>query len=424
MTRRCDLVITGMGVICPIGVGVDAVRQSLKDCASGVARVRRFDPSGLEIQIGAEIPGFDAKQYVRPRKSLKVMAHDIQVAFSAATMAVDQAGLGPGKLPPERWGVVQGCELISGDYNDTIDVYRNCTDEAGEFVYERWGKRAMSDIYPLWMLKYLPNMPACHVGIANDARGPNNSLAVGEVSGVLAFAEGASVIERGHADAMIVGSGGNRLTLTKILWETNDDLSHDQEDPTQTPRPFDARRDGTVNGEGAASFVLEKAEQAQARGAAPLARALGFSSCFGAAGPGVSPGPAVETMVRAMRQALARSELSAEEIGFISAHGLATKEGDAREAAAIREVFGDTPVYAGKGAFGSLGAGGSAVETAAALIGLLEGWIPPTRNFEQPDPECPIHVVAGEPQPLARPTFLKLSYDLEGQAAALVISKA
>jgi 3-oxoacyl-[acyl-carrier-protein] synthase II len=424
MARQSDFVITGMGVVCPVAVGIDAFQESLRTAASGIGPVQGFDASALDVRIGAEIKDFNPKEYVRPRKSLKVMARDIQVAFSAAVMATDQAGLGPGKIAPERWGVVQGCELISGDYYDTVDVYRNCLDEAGEFVYERWGERAMSDIYPLWMLKYLPNMPACHLGIANDAHGPNNSIAMGEVSSLLAFSEAINVLERGHVDAMLVGGGGNRLTLTKILWETTDDLSKQNDEPTATPRPFDADRDGFVNGEGAGSFVLERREHAESRGAEIIADVYRVSSTCGAVKGDRAPGPRVDTLIRAMRQALERADMQPEEIGFVSAHGHATVDGDIREAAAIADVFGDTPVYAGKGSLGNAGAGGGAVETVASIIGARNGWIPPTRNYEKPDPKCPVQVVHGEPKSLDKPAFLKLSYDLEGQAAAMVVSVA
>ena len=158
-------------------------------------------------------------------------------------------------------------------------AFRACMDN-GRYDHDRWGESAMSNIYPLWMLKYLPNYPACHVGIVHDARGPNNTITLGEASSLLAFSEAASCIQRGMADVMLTGGTGTRLSLASIAFFGDGQLSHRQDDPECASRPFDADRDGQVYGEGSAVFIIEAREHAEARGATILARLLGWGASY------------------------------------------------------------------------------------------------------------------------------------------------
>ena len=162
---------------------------------------------------------FDPKQYVRPRKSLKVMSRDIQLAFAAADLACVDAGLRERPVDPERLGVIFGAALIPGELDELAGTYRSCLVD-GKFDFRRWGPAAMAEMFPLWMLKYLPNMPACHIGIGQDARGPNNSITMGDVSSLSALAEAVRILERGQADAMIVGGVGARLH--PVVWARSD----------------------------------------------------------------------------------------------------------------------------------------------------------------------------------------------------------
>jgi 3-oxoacyl-[acyl-carrier-protein] synthase II len=421
MKSARDVVITGVGVVSPIGIGRDAFWSSLRERRSGVARITRFDASCLPAPFGGEIREFDGKQFVRPRKALKVMNREIQTAFSAATLAMDTARLAAGGFDPDRVGVVLGSEMLYGDIEELLDVYRECVED-GQFNFSRWGERAMTQLYPLWMLKYLPNMAACHIGITYDARGPNNSITLGEVSSLLAIAEGTSVIERGHADVMIVGGSGNRLNVTGLVYRGDRNLSHRCDRPEAASRPFDAHRDGMVNGEGAAAFVLESAGHARARGAAVLGRVLGCGRAYGEVDNGQAGARAA--LARAITAALRDAGIRPEDVGHVNAHGLSTVEGDRAEAQAIRSTLGDVPVTAPKSFFGNLGAGGGAVELAASLLGFVHDEVPVTLNYEYPDPECPVRVVHGEPLRGARPVAVAINKSSTGQAAAVVIAGA
>jgi len=416
-----EVVITGLGVVCPIGIGMPAVWASLMAGRSGIGPLKGFDAGGFAVRFGAELPGFDAKQYVRPRKSLKVMSREIQTAFAAGSMAVDDAHLDIPSLDPERLGVVFGSEMLYSDIPELTELYRSCR-ENGEFHFAQFGPQFPVHMYPLWMLKYLPNMAACHLGIAYDARGPNNSVVAGDTSSLLAVSEAAAYIHRGHADVVISGGAGSRLNLTQLVYRGDIDLSHREDDPPGASRPFDAARDGMVNGEGAAAVVLESRAHAAARGAPILARVLGSGSSFDTEQDG-RPGRAA-AIRRSIRTALAAACLEPEEIHHVNAHGLSTVDEDAAEAQAIRQTLGDVKVTAPKSFFGNLGAGGGAVELVISVLALGHGLVPPTRNYTQPDPDCPIHVVAGTPQAARGRAALLLNQSGTGGAAALVIGSA
>jgi 3-oxoacyl-[acyl-carrier-protein] synthase II len=417
-----EVVITGLGVVSPIGIGRDAFNTSLRAGRSGIRPITLFDASGVPVRFAGEVTDFDPKQYVRPRKSLKVMAREIQFGFAAADMALQDAKLDPAREDPDRFGVVFGAEMIYCELNELESVYRKCIADDG-FQFSRWAEAAMSEIYPLWLLRNLPNMVACHIAIAHDARGPNNTIGHSDVSSLNAIIEGVRVIQRDAADVMIVGGVGARVNPTSQSYRGHGDLSHRNDDPASACRPFDADRNGLVNGEGAAAFILESRQHAEKSGAPILARIQGYSSTHETVRPDKPlTGLAVR---RALVESLSRAGLQPADVSHINAHGLSTIDDDRYEAQAIHDVLGDVPVTASKSFFGHLGAGCGAVELVAALSALQNGEIPFTLNYERPDPACPVDVVVGEPRrPLdgmIRRTVVKLSTSRLGYAAALVI---
>ncbi len=418
MTKPRQVVITGLGVVSPIGIGRQAFAKSLAARTSGVRRITLFDPTGLKVDFGAEVLNFDGKQYVTPRKSLKVMSREIQLGFTAAQLACEDSGLQPTQLDPDRFGVVFGADMTYGDLLELVPAYRACIAQ-GKFSAEHWGTRALAEMYPLWLLKNLPNMSACHIAIALDARGPNNSIINGEVSSLLAVTEAVRVLERGQADVVIAGGTGSRLHPMISLFQSDCHLSHRASDPAAASRPFDADRDGTVQGEGAAAFILETREHAAARGAQVQARVLGCASAFEPRRDGPLRGTAVRASIAG---ALRESGLTARDIGHVNAHGASTIEQDRAEAQAIRAALGDVPVTAPKSYFGNLGAAGGAVEMAVSLHALATGTVSPTLNYEHPDPECPINVVHHQDQSIDRTVALLLNHSMMGQAAAIVLA--
>ncbi len=420
MTPMQEIAVTGIGVICPIGIGKEAYWASLCAGRSGVRKLEGYgDDCGLAATFGGTVADFDPKQHVRPRKSLKVMNRDIQLAVAAADMACTDGRLHDQAVDPDRLGVVFGADMMTCDLEDMVNVYRGCTVD-GRFDFSRWGTVAMTEIFPLWMLKYLPNMLACHIGIAQDARGPNDSVVLGEVSSLAALSEAVGVIRRGQADVMIVGGGSTRLHPATLVRGAVLSASRRNDDPAAACRPFDAHRDGMVFGEGAAAMLLETPAHAAARGAKVQGRILACAAAF-------EPHPREQPLQghairRAMAIALRDAGLSPRDVGHVNAHGVSTRHDDQIEAQAIRAVLGDTPVTAPKSCFGNLGAGTGAVEMVASVLALQNGLVPPTRNYQVPDPDCPIHVVRGQPLEVKQPTALVLNHTPYGQAVSVVLA--
>lgn len=417
MASKKDIVITGMGVVCPIGIGQEAVWTSLCEGRSGVRRLDLFSDPDI-IPFGGEVADFDPKKLIKQRKTLKVMSRDIQFAFVSAEMACLEAGHPDRPIDPERFGVVFGDDIIPCELSELVPAYRKCMTD-GKFDPTRWGQSAMTEIFPLWMLKYLPNMPACHIGIVQDARGPNNTLTLGDVASLSAAAEAVRVLQRGAADAMIVGGSGSKIQPTMLFRGGAFELSHRGDDPPTASRPFDATRDGMVNSEGAAAFMFETLDHAQSRGTNILAKVLGYSAAF----EPTSNGRALQgTSIRqAINGALAVAGITPADVGCVVAHGISTIQDDHREAAAIHYVLGDVPVTAPKSYYGHSGAGCGAIDMAVALLALKNRTIPPTLNYHKPDPLCPIRVVHDKSQPLEKPIIMVISHSQHGQAVAMLL---
>jgi 3-oxoacyl-[acyl-carrier-protein] synthase II len=420
MPQPRQVVITGLGVVSPLGIGRDAFWSALLAGTSGIDWQPETRGHDTPFRFAGRIRDFDAKQYVQPRKTIKVMCQEIQWAYAAAAMALEDAVLAKGSVEPERMGVVLGSEMLYGDLDEVVLAYRHCRGDDGQFDFSRWGEHAMKDLFPLWMLKFLPNMAACHISIACDARGPNNSIVEGGVSSLLAVIEAASVIERGAADVILTGGSGSYAEISCLPFRGWHHLSTWQGDPSEASRPFEAGRCGVVPGEGAAVLMLESRDHAERRGAKLLARVAGFASRFEAPGD-----PWHERSGRAIGQsieaALASAGMKPSDVGHVNAHGEASINQDRIEATVIREALGDVPVTAPKGAFGDLGAGSGAVELAASVLALADGRVPPTQNYDRPASDCPVNVVHGEPLRTEKRSALALNQSSTGQAAAVVL---
>ena len=419
MASPRDIVITGVGVVSPIGIGGDAFWKSLAAGTSGIRPIDLFDSGGLRTPYGGQIPDFDPKVYVRPRKSLKVMSRDIQLGFAAADLAMGDASLASGGLEPERFGVVFGADMIYADIEDLELTYRRAF-QGGRFDFGMWSEAIQEETHPLWLLKHLPNMTASHIAIAHDARGPNNSIVLGDVSSLLAIGEAASIIRRGWADVMLTGGTGCRLHPTALVARGEAVLTRSFDDYRQVCRPFDRDRDGMLDGEGAAVFVLESREHAERRGARIRGQLLSAASrCE----PRAPQRPRTGSSLRlAIRAALAAAGLTPDQLGHVKAHGSGTPETDRIEAAAITAECGPVPVTAPKSFFGHLGAGAGAVELAASVLGLEAGLVPPTLNYDTPDPLCPVNVVHCGPLGGRPGTALAVNLCSMGQVAAVLVA--
>lgn len=427
------VVVTGLGVISPLGSSLEAFWEGLVSGRSGVTPLEAIPNQHLPTGCAGQIPDFtgaiddfgplEGERKKAIRKGTKLMCRECQMGVAAAQRALDHAGLTAGGFDPERAGVVFGSDYMLSDpqeFNAGMDA---CADDERRFFFERWGEKGMSQMSPLWLLKYLPNMPGCHIAIYNDLRGPNNSLTQREASANLAVGEAFRTIQRGSADIMVAGATGTRLHLMKTLHASQqEELAPHGVPPAEASRPFDQRRCGMVLGEGAAALVLESLDSAQARGAKILAEVAGSGSAFVADRRLVARRG--QALAGAMRNALREADMPASAVGHVHAHGLSTRSCDAEEAGAIREVFDgaadEAPVVAAKSHFGNLGAGSGAAELVASILALSAGELFPVLNYQEPDPECRVRVVRTGGVPAGR-SVLNLSVTPQGQASVVLV---
>jgi 3-oxoacyl-[acyl-carrier-protein] synthase II len=417
------IVLTGIGIINPLGAGPDAVWQNLLAGKSGVRTVQAFNAGACPSHIAGEIPGFDAKNYIdkKDRKNLRVMARPIQFAVSAAQMALNDGKVDKSRLEPRRFGVVFGANAMPSEVDELAPAGRLCVNcDRMRVDLQAWGEKGLPAVTPLWLLKYLPNMLACHVSILHNAQGPSNSITEGDVASLMALGEACRILGRNHADFFLVG-GADSILHPIALSRHNLflKLSQRNDAPERACRPFDLGRDGMVVGEGGCVLAVEELSHAQARGARIYAELAGFGAAFdrGRTGRGVA---------RAMHNALAAAQITPDDIDHVNAHASGSVPNDAWEARAIHEVFGGckepVPVFAPKSYFGNLYAGSGTSELAASILALVHGQLPRTLNYESPDPACPVHVIR-EVRPVTKPHFMKLGLDDMGQCAAVVCRK-
>jgi len=434
------IVITGLGAVTPLGLGAAALADAVRAGRSGIGPITRFETTVYASRVGGEVRDLDPTVGTRKdqgryiKKMAKVMAADIQLAVAAANLAVTDSGLPPGDpkanepvLPTidhARFGVVFGTSFIPTELEDLAGPVQAAR-AGGEFTLQGWGARGIPQMFPLWLLKYLPNMHSCHTGILWDLQGPSNSLTCSDAGGLLALDEAARLIRRGAADGMLAGGGESRVNPVLVLrYCLLKRLSETRGDPARACRPFDLDRTGQVSSEGAVVVMLEALETAEKRGARIYGEVLGSGA--GATTAGVNAcdpdGRAVATAVRA---ALDAAGIGPEALGAIVAHGTGLEMQDRSEALGLAAALGPAartvPVTAIKGVTGNMGACSGLSELAAALLVLKDGTIPPILNCERPDPTGGLNFVTGGPKPLEKDLILVTSNAIGGQTAAVVV---
>ncbi len=406
------VVITGMGAITPLGLNVDDFWQALIAGKSGIDWITVINTDGYPAKISGEVRGFDPEQYM-DRKEARRMARFSQFAVAAGQQAFDSAGLQVGDMEPERLGV-----LLGNGYGGLPN-----TDEAVRTIIKKGGMR----LDPFFMLKTLPNMAASHVSIRFQAKGHSSTITTACAAATQAMGEALALIRAGTADVMLTGgSEAGMCELGLASFSVMKVLSTRSGDPTKASRPFDAERDGFVSAEGAAVFVLESLEHAQARGATILAELIGFAASADAYHM-VAPCADGEGAARCMRWALEDAGIEPEEVDYVNAHGTSTTLNDASETTAIKTALGEhayqVPISSTKSMIGhTLGASG-ALESVACVRTLQEGLIHPTINYEHPDPDCDLDYVPNQARPADVRVILKNSFGFGGQNACLVFRR-
>lgn len=406
------VVVTGMGVITPIGLSVDEFWRSCVEGRNGIDRVSHFDPEGYGSQIAGEVKGFDPEDYME-RVDARKMDRFVQFAVAASDMAIKDAALDGDKQDPARMGVIVGSGV------------------GGIGTFEEQHKRLLnkgpSRVSPFFVPMMIIDMAPGLVSIRFNLKGPNFGTVSACASGAHAIGVGFRAIQRGEADVMLVGGAEAAVTpMTLAGFSSMKALSTRNDDPAHASRPFDKDRDGFVLAEGAAMVVLEALEHARARGANIQAEVLGYAAT-GDAYHMTAPAPGGEGAARSMKLALDDAGLTPEAISFISAHGTSTPHNDRLETIAIKAVFGDhaynVPVNSTKSMIGHLLGAAGAVEFVSSVLSIRDGKIHSTVNHEVPDPDCDLDYVAGSAREAEVETVLSNSFGFGGHNVSLVITR-
>jgi 3-oxoacyl-[acyl-carrier-protein] synthase II len=422
------VVVTGLGVVAPNGVGKDAFWTACINGRSGVGPIRSFDASGHPVRYAAEVPDFDINPFIPAdqRKSLKIMGRAAQFGLAAAGLAVQDSGLELDREDPETIGVVMGTGLIPIDLPELAPMLADsCTD--GRFQVNRLGQKGPEALFPLWILKYLPNMLAAHISMAMRAQGPNSTITTACAAGTQAVGEGFRLIARGDADVVLTGGADSRMDpLLLLAYAALGALSRANRPPAEVSRPFDRQRDGFVLGEGAGVLVLEDLDHARQRGAMIYGEVLGLGSSFDAYAV-TKPDPEGKGAARAIRWALREARVAPQDIDYINAHGTSTRLNDLMETMAVKGVFGEgaraLPLSSIKSMVGHLIGAAGAVEAVALALTLHDGVLPPTINLTNPDPECNLDYVPNTARQMRVRTALSTSFGFGGQNGALVMRR-
>jgi beta-ketoacyl-acyl-carrier-protein synthase II len=411
--QRTRVVITGLGAVTALGTSIPKFWNGLKNGCSGIVRITQFDASRMPCQIAGEIPDFEVEKYLE-RKEARRIPRSAQISLAAALEAVSNAGL-PETMPdPERAGVVFGT-AIGG--LDRVDEGLHILRTQG---YER--------INPFTLPAAIPNLSAFMIARQFQCLGPNSTITTACATGTQSIGEGAEFIRRGAADIVVCGGtealirdfaigGFSSMRALPVNFNNH---------PQAASRPFDAQREGFVFSEGAGALVLENLEHALERGANILAEVIGQASSADAYHIAALHPDALGP-IRAMRWALKDAGIQPEDVDYINAHGTSTPLNDETETRAIKKVFGEhaykLAVSSTKSMIGhAMGASGALEAIACALI-IINGWIPPTINYETPDPECDLDYVPNQARQQKVDVTLSNSFGLGGQNACLVLKR-
>lgn len=421
------VVVTGVGVVAPNGGNCKEFWQACCAGKSGISRITAFDVEGYPTQIAGEVKNFDVRKYIKDPKTIKVMGRNIQFAVAAAHEAAATAGVaGDPGLDPSRFGVCMGSGVVPMDLHELAPLVAAAIDEDGNFQPRLFGERAPANMFPLWLLKHLPNMLSSHLAILHNAEGPCNTITTACAAGTQAIGEAFRLIARDDADVMLAGGSDSRLEpLMIVAYAALGALSRSQRPETEVSRPFDRERDGFVLGEGAAVLVLEEYERAKKRGAEIFAEVTGYGSSCDAYGM-TRPDPEGKGARRAMEAAMREARISRFEVDYINAHGTSTRLNDEMETNAVKAALGPdarcVPLSSIKSMIGHLIGAAGAVEAAATALSIKSGVLPPTINLTNPDPKCDLDYIPNVAREERVRCALSNSFGFGGQNAALIMA--
>jgi 3-oxoacyl-[acyl-carrier-protein] synthase II len=411
----------------PCGQGWQPYWNAVLKARSSIRYISGISLNGFPAKIAGEISDFNPDQFIKVRKSLKVMSREIQLAVAASQLAIADAQINLEGTVRERFGISLGTGIINNELDEMGSGIRAAVGAESKFEITKFGQEGIRALFPLWLLKYLPNMPACHISILHGLRGPSNTITTSASAATQAIGEAYRVIERGDADCMLAGGTDSKVNAMGISrFHLLSLLSHQNHVPEKAYCPFDHRHDGMVIGEGAGLLVLEELAHARARGAKIYAEITGYGS---SSDFNYDPryGEDCTGKRTAITAALSDAATDPKDIDFILANGSGIPQEDIQESCAIHGVFEKyfdrVKVTGVKPITGHLIYGSGGVELAASVLSLSEGAIPPLANMENPDARCRLPFVLGRPVEDDFQSALLNSFGFGGQNACLVVKK-
>lgn len=428
------IVITGMGIVSPIGHDVETVWQAMLTGKSGAAETTIFDASTMPTQFSAEVKGFDLSQFVQNTNRHAQGNRGSQFVVAATAQACKQAGIDTETDAPTdavdrtRLGVYLGAGEGSVDNDVFFEAMARAWDaDQRDMDWKTWAEVAFGQMKPWHELEQEPNMPAAHVSMFTGARGPTRSCLTACAASTQAVGEAMSILRTGDADVMIAGGAHSMIHPLGIMgFNRLTALSTRNDDMTTASRPFSATRDGFVIGEGAAVLVLETLESAQKRSAPVLAELIGYGSTADAFRV-TDMHEEARGAIAALKAALEDAQVGPEAIDYINAHGTSTSENDSIETLAIKGVFGEdaggTPVSSVKSTMGHLIGAAGAAELISCVMALRDNTLPPTMNLNDPDPALDLDYVPNAPRKTALNIVINESFGFGGQNNVVVLKR-
>ncbi len=408
----CRVVVTGMGVISPVGNDIDTFWGNLKKGVCGIGKISRFDASGLKVSLDAEVKSFEPKDYYDTVQEIRKSDLFMQYAMGAAKQAVEQSGILEADLDKERFGVYIGSGI--GGINTTIRETTKLIEKGPEMVS------------PFFVPMMISNMAAGAVSIKFGAKGPTLPIVTACATSTHTLGEAYRAIKHGYADAIIAGGSEASINELAMAGFVNCQALNLSDDPNAGSIPFDKRRGGFVMGEGAGILIFEEYEHAKKRGAKIYAEVVGYGNTADAYHI-TAPDPEGSGAIRAIKNAVTEAGITGDEEIYINAHGTGTHLNDAMETKAIKAVFGqkayDIHISSTKSMTGHMMGATGAVEAIASVLALSEGVIPPTINYKEKDEECDLDYTANEAKEAELSYALSTSLGFGGHNACIAFRR-
>jgi len=426
MKRR--IAVTGLGLVTPSGKGWQAYWKAALEGRSSIRAIQSMELNGFIPKLAGEVLDFRPQDYITQRKSIKLMSRDIQIAVAASCLALSDSHLDMTMIDRDSFGVCIGAGIINSELDELGMGIRGGIAPDGRFDMAKFGTDGIKALFPLWFLKYLPNMPACHISITHGLRGPNNTITTSSAAALQAIGEASRIIERGDADRMLAGGTDSKINALGLSRLSMLGFLSGKNGGADCYTPFDVSHDGLIPAEGSGIVVLEEYNLARQRGAQIYGEIAGFGTSAQNQPLGTEHGFSRFAKERAINHALRDAGLSAGDIDAVVADGCGIPQQDIEEAEALQSVFGKSlarvAITSLKPVTGHTIYASGGIEIAAALQMMREDTVPPLLNLRSPASRCSLPFVTGKAVKRSVRHILLNSFGLGGQNASIVLKKS